>query len=93
MFATSGTAHSTTPASLSIEQLRCVVDARVTHVGETCSLLLGGVLSESSKTVDGDLGGHGSGGGQLPGTTSDLSVRLLALPDSDSLSFHAFLHN
>ena len=57
-----------------------------------CSRFLGGVLSESSKTVDGDLGGHSSGGGELPGTTSDLSVRLLALPDSDSLSSHAFLY-
>ena len=55
------------------------------------SNLLSGLLSESSKTHDGGLGGHGRSRGQLVSTTSDLLSGLLALPDADGRTLDAVL--
>ncbi len=49
------------------------------------------LFPESSQTVDGGLGGHGSGRGQLIGATCNLFVCGLALPDADSESSNAIL--
>jgi len=55
------------------------------------SLLVLGLLSESSETVNGGLGGHGGSGGEHPGASSNLFVSGLAFPDSDSGSSNALL--
>lgn len=57
-----------------------------------CSLvLLASGFSQSAETVDVRLGGHGSGGGQRPGTSSDSPAGGLAFPDAASLSADALL--
>ena len=55
------------------------------------SSLVIGALSESAQTVDGGLGSHSGGGGELPGTSSNLFVSGLAFPDSDSGSSDTLL--
>ena len=53
--------------------------------------LISGVLSQSSETSNGGLGGHSGGGRKGVCTSSNLSSSALAFPDSSSLSLDALL--
>lgn len=65
------------------------IPTRASNRSPACSVLLGGgLLSKSSETHNGSLGGDGRGSGELISTTSDLLTGLLALPDADSGSLH-----
>ena len=69
-------------------------DNSVGSIGRTypaCSVLQFGLLSQSSKTLNGGFGCDGSGGGELISSTGDLLIGMFAFPDANGDSLDTVL--
>ena len=63
----------------------------IVRTTSACSVLQFGLLSQSSKTLNGGFSGDGGGGGELIGSSGDLLIGMFAFPDANGDSLDTVL--